>query len=327
MIFSAVQDNSTEPQPDPAGLLPYKDQPPRRFRVRTVLFPLLFLGLHWLIANVAATVYLVVYVFLQGNTVNPLEILGDTGRLQQILTEQYPIISVIYAGVLIPFYFLFLYVQKGRDSRAVLLDRPTLKGIFPAVAMMVGALGLTNIWFNLLTMWSEHSDSIHSLLDDYSEQAGAFGPETSYFWLILGISIMAPIAEELLFRGIIQGELRRAMPEWAAILIQGLIFALFHMQPIQISYVILPGMLLGIAYAWTGSLWVPIVMHISFNFLGSVLPSLVGNDEILSNILGISEMGFILVGILSFIYLYRNYRSNQRAAKSTGLSGHFYSGV
>jgi hypothetical protein len=180
---------------------------------------------------------------------------------------------------------------------------------------MIGVLGVTNIWFNILLAWSEQNATIDRMIEEYMRTAGAFSPSTSFFWLILGISILAPIAEELLFRGIIQGELQRAMPEWAAIVIQGLIFALFHMQPVQVSYVILPGLLLGLAYAWTRSLWVPIAMHIAFNFLGSVLPALVGEDETLGQIVAISEMAFIVIGILCLVYLYKN-RRNQSVAQN-----------
>ena len=69
--------------------------------------------------------------------------------------------------------------------------------------------------------------------------------------------------------------------------------------------------MLGFAYAWTRSLWVPILMHMLFNFLGSVLPSLVGEDEVLGQIVGISEMAFILIGALCLIYLYRNRKTER----------------
>jgi hypothetical protein len=306
--------------PDPAPSWPVMPPAPlpqasgRRFRVRTVLIPLLFLGLHWLAVNLVAMVYLIAYVMLSGSILDPLAVLQDEAFLNQLLIEQYPIISAIYATALIPLYYLFLYVQRRRDARALWLDRPQFRQILPALAVMIGVMGLTNIWFNLLDSLRHTLPPIGEMLDDYVAKAGAFGPTVGYFWLILGISILTPIAEELLFRGIIQGELRRAMPEWAAVLIQGIIFALFHMQPIQISYVILPGILLGLAYAWTRSLWVPILMHIGFNFLGSVLPALIGDDEMLQQILGWSELAFILIGALCLAYLFINRRTAAQIA-------------
>lgn len=302
------EDQDRSPGPVHAATHPVRT---RRFLPRTVLMPLVFLVLHWTASTMAATFYLVIYIFVRGGPVRPLEILGDQAQLEQILLAQYPIISVIYALILIPVYALYLFLRKQHDARTLWLGKPAITDILPAIAVMIGVLGVTNVWFNVLMAWGAQNTTIDTMIQDYMKTAGAFSPTTSYFWLILGISIMAPVSEELLFRGIIQGELRRAMPEWAAIVIQGLVFALFHMQPIQISYVILPGLLLGLAYAWTRSLWVPIIMHISFNFLGSVLPALIGEDETLGQIVGISEMAFILIGILCLIYLYQNRRGQQ----------------
>lgn len=288
-----------------------------RFLPRTVLIPLVFLVLHWVASTMAATFYIVIFILVRGGPVNPLEILGDAGQLEKILIEQYPIIAVIYAAILIPVYALYLFLRKQRDTRTLWLEKPVLTDFLPSIAIMIGVLGVTNIWFNLLLAWGEQNATIDQMIQEYMRTAGAFSPTTSFFWLILGISILAPIAEELLFRGIIQGELQRAMPEWAAIIIQGLVFALFHMQPIQVSYVILPGLLLGLAYAWTRTLWVPIVMHIAFNFLGSVLPALVGEDEALGQIVAISEMAFIVIGILCLVYLHKNRRNQPVAAQET----------
>ena len=298
-------------QREPFPVLP---GPTSRFRLRTVLIPLLFLGLHWLAINLTATLYIVIYAFVQSGVANPLDLLADIDKMNQVLNEQYPVISVIYSSLLMPFYILYLYLQKRRDSRAVWLNRMESRQLFPALAITVGLLGLINIWFNALTWFSESNQLVDKLLQDYIEVAGAFSPAVGYFWLILGISILTPIAEELLFRGIIQGELRKAMPEWAVVVIQGVLFAAFHWQPIQISYVLLPGLLLGLVYAWTRSLWVPIAMHIVFNFLGSVLPALVGEDEVLAQIVGVSELVFIVIGILCLIYLHRTRRTPQEPA-------------
>ncbi len=113
------------------------------------------------------------------------------------------------------------------------------------------------------------------------------------------------------FRGIIQGELRRAMPEWLAVVIQALAFAIFHMQPIQSSYVFLPGLLLGAAYAWSRSLWVPIVMHIFFNLLGSLVPSLIQSDEMLVQIVGLTQMAFIPVAVAAAVYMFLSSRKKK----------------
>jgi membrane protease YdiL (CAAX protease family)/uncharacterized RDD family membrane protein YckC len=77
------------------------------------------------------------------------------------------------------------------------------------------------------------------------------------------IAGLAPIAEEMFFRGFVFSGLRSRMTLWPAALISGLVFGLVH-APTGITTVI-PLAVLGVALAWlydkTGSLWPPILAH------------------------------------------------------------------
>ena len=79
---------------------------------------------------------------------------------------------------------------------------------------------------------------------------------------IISITIMAPLVEELLFRGAIQGHLlRKGMNPWAALFIASAIFGIIHMNPIQIPFAFAIGMIFGWLYYRTGSLVPGIVGH------------------------------------------------------------------
>jgi membrane protease YdiL (CAAX protease family)/uncharacterized RDD family membrane protein YckC len=77
------------------------------------------------------------------------------------------------------------------------------------------------------------------------------------------IAVLAPIAEEMFFRGFVFSGLRSRMTLWPAAVISGLVFGLVH-APTGITTVI-PLAVLGVALAWlydrTGSLWPPILAH------------------------------------------------------------------
>ena len=79
---------------------------------------------------------------------------------------------------------------------------------------------------------------------------------------ILATVIMAPIVEELFFRGAIQGHLMRKWnnPVWA-IFISSLIFGGIHANPAQIPFAFTIGLALGWMYYVTGSLVPGIFMH------------------------------------------------------------------
>lgn len=83
--------------------------------------------------------------------------------------------------------------------------------------------------------------------------------------MVLLWAVAAPLVEELLFRGLLQGGLARWVPAPAALIITAAVFALVHFQPVQFPGLFLAGLLFG-ALAWhTGRLGPAIVAHAAFN--------------------------------------------------------------
>lgn len=82
---------------------------------------------------------------------------------------------------------------------------------------------------------------------------------------ILGVGIVGPIIEEVIFRGLIFKELEKMMPISLVIVVQGILFGIYHLNLVQFIYTTLIGILLGVAYILTKSLWVPIFIHIVNN--------------------------------------------------------------
>lgn len=87
----------------------------------------------------------------------------------------------------------------------------------------------------------------------------------------LSIVVMGPLAEELVFRGIIQTRLLRAMPLWIAVVLQAALFAIIHGTPIQIVYALLLGLALGFLRSRTGSILPGLAAHAAFNAMNDPL--------------------------------------------------------
>jgi membrane protease YdiL (CAAX protease family) len=86
------------------------------------------------------------------------------------------------------------------------------------------------------------------------------------FLIVVSAVVLAPIAEELFYRGILQTYLRRWVSPWAAIFIATPIFiighyGLFHAWP---SYLVL-SVALGYCYERSGRIAAPILVHMLFN--------------------------------------------------------------
>lgn len=78
---------------------------------------------------------------------------------------------------------------------------------------------------------------------------------------ILKVVIIAPIIEELIFRGIIMHGLMRNYPKLIAIFFSGLLFALFHLNPWQFPATFLLGLLLGWIMIRTRNIFACIIGH------------------------------------------------------------------
>ena len=97
----------------------------------------------------------------------------------------------------------------------------------------------------------------------------------------LSIALLAPILEELLFRGAIQGQLQASgMRPWTAIIVSSLIFGVVHMNPAQIPFAFLLGMMFGWLYYRTGSLLPGIIGHVLNNSVATANMLLYGDVTI-----------------------------------------------
>ncbi len=82
------------------------------------------------------------------------------------------------------------------------------------------------------------------------------------------VSILPGIGEELVFRGLIQTELQRAVGNpHVGIWLAAAFFSAFHLQFFGFFPRMLIGALLGYLYFWSGNLWVPIIAHMLNNGL------------------------------------------------------------
>ena len=85
--------------------------------------------------------------------------------------------------------------------------------------------------------------------------------------LLLG-AVVAPVLEELLFRGVVLGGLLRNQRPWVAIGQSALLFGLIHFNPAQSVSAAGLGLLLGWLYYRTRSLGLCIVLHAINNGIG-----------------------------------------------------------
>ncbi len=140
-----------------------------------------------------------------------------------------------------------------------------------AIALMVIAIPFTS----LLEQWSQLIPAIgksKELDDEYNKLAQSMLQGSSPVDLVMNIAAMCLLPafiEEIFFRGCLQQLLLNWMKKtpFLAILLVAVIFSAFHGQLSGFIPRVFLGLLLGLAYHYSGSIWVTMCMHALNNFV------------------------------------------------------------
>ena len=97
--------------------------------------------------------------------------------------------------------------------------------------------------------------------------------------ILLTAIVMAPIAEEMLFRGLVQRSLEHYREPAIAIVLTSVLFALVHFNPWTAIQVMLLGLVFGYVTWKSGSILPAIIMH-SLNNLASLLLMNLSDDQL-----------------------------------------------
>lgn len=218
---------------------------------------------------------------------------------------------VIYlSSFLIPAFFLrFLLKRQGifnqpsyslssTPSRSLLL----IPGII-SVAMLVAAI--TSIVM-----------AYFGVLEAYQSLVVFEGKYEGYQIVLLYISsaLVPAFCEEFLFRGTILANL---MPygKRGALIISAVLFGLMHENPYQIIYTTVAGLMLGMAYIKTNSIWLPTLIHFCNNAYSCTCEVIYANVEpALANgiLIALRILLLLLGGVSIALYLIRESKASAR---------------
>jgi len=77
--------------------------------------------------------------------------------------------------------------------------------------------------------------------------------------------LLAPLAEELVFRGLLLRYFRQRFGLWPAVVVSSLLFAAMHLSVDQMLPLTVLGVGFALAYVWVGNLWASVVLHALWN--------------------------------------------------------------
>ena len=154
-----------------------------------------------------------------------------------------------------------LFRNKSAYSNSLLLS-----GLLIVVFMVPNSLFIE--WNANVTMpdflkdfeaWAREKEDVATALTNYLT---TFSSTSQFLFAFFVIAVLPGIGEELVFRGMLQPELKRATGNMhVAIWISAIMFSAIHLQFFGFIPRMLLGVLFGYLYFWSGNILVPMFAH------------------------------------------------------------------
>ena len=223
---------------------------------------------------------------------------------EQIEALSYYFFDTVICIVTCILLFAVYYFTYRKKASLVLADTKMPKWLIVPFAIIVTlGMGLvSSLWLDLAYTQLANVPFVAQSVESFDSAWSTIG-EDPYIWVCLSVVIFGPIAEELLFRGIIHNSIKKVCNPYVAIVLSGLMFGIWHGEFVQTVYTTFFGIALAVVYEYSGSLWVPIGMHILNNFTSTLPPALDTTSTYLL-ITRIEEI-CLLPTILLLIYMIR----------------------
>ena len=268
-----------------------------KFERLFILLALIIIGL------ILGTVIGLAYVFITKS--NPQDL--NSLRFMQISSQ-------LFTFVFPPIAYAFLVKEK--PVNALGLKNSKILWFLIGTAMIFAIMPLNSIlaeWNAGLTL-PESLSALEQIMKDMQESATAmiekFVSVNTIGGLMLNLFMIAGLAaigEELLFRSIIQTSLIKICKNaHVGILIASAIFSFIHLEFYGFVPRLILGMLLGYMFYFSGSIWIPMLMHFLNN--GTVVLIYFLNNKGITNIdvdtFGQTSIPVLIVSIVVMIALF-----------------------
>lgn len=121
-------------------------------------------------------------------------------------------------------------------------------------------------------------------------------------WLgVLSYGILAPLGEEVVFRGVVYGQLKKVSNVPVAVVVSGIAFGLFHGNLVQAVYATVIGILLALVYELYDSILASMVFHGIANLFVYLLLDLTEIGGVF--VMPLSCMFFLLMSVVSLVLM------------------------
>lgn len=213
--------------------------------------------------------YQIAFTFLVGIPASVVKVMNEMPASEDLAyavgknTASMTGITMLLAGIAMTWHLIhFNYVKFNKASWTEVPSRTILLSI----PFVMAAMFVFNIASELIKLPNLMEDTFMGM------SRNLFG--------ILSIAIMAPLVEELLFRGAIEGHLLKSgKSPRNAILLSALIFGIIHINPAQVPFAFCIGAVFGWLYYRTGSVIPGMIGHFLNNAIATIIMGTSTSEE------------------------------------------------
>ncbi len=208
---------------------------------------------------IGQTIFYIALYFLV-NLLSPF-ILGIVGIEYSIIYQ------IIFASII--FSIIILLINRNKLTKRGWFTSFNNKELKKTLEICIASVILVN--FLLVYIFPNFIDGN---MPDAIKRSFDSITNSNPFLILLTVGILAPVAEEILFRGAIYNLIKDKFNKFAAVIVSAILFAVIHMNLYQASYALIIGLFMGFIIMKTGSLWLTIIFHIAYNTLSVIYGSL-----------------------------------------------------
>ena len=279
---------------------------------KVIYVPLMYMGFQIVVPVIVIFAFILISVIrmtLEGNVITDPALISQVAI--SFLEDNLLLLALLSALACMPLaYFIW-----SRDRKK--LEKST-KQIKPLDILIIITIGFCTgiILEGLLIIISMFVD-MTPYINSYKNLSNIF-ISSGIIIQILYIIIVGPLIEEIIFRGIVFNRLRRyGMKLWMAIGVQAVFFGVYHLNFYQGIIGVILGVILAIIYNKTKTLWVPIIVHMSYNAIVLIIAIFLQGKELSITIFsGVMITAVALMAVCARI-LYNRYKLVNTAQEET----------
>ena len=179
--------------------------------------------------------------------------------LMEFVNKYSTLMTMAYQILALGIIWLIFKLRKKKFHQEVTFIAFDKKSIVPILIMGVAVQFFVSYAMELLPIPED-------MMNAYVQASSPLLQDQNLLIQIVALAVIAPIAEEVVFRGLILSRFKKAMPTVLAIVLSSVLFGLVHMQLLWIIYATLMGMLLAVVAEQEKSIGASILLHMAINF-------------------------------------------------------------